>query len=117
VPSEGLVVDGLTSSVMIILLDFEDTRNRFLVKLFVSQNVIHGASPYLLSGTRETDDERGDEDYSYDSLWQKAMLAGALSIVPMQGELLSYQVPTYYGMICASFDRVLKGDDRGRGNV
>jgi aromatic ring-opening dioxygenase LigB subunit len=52
-----------------------------------------------------------------DSLWQMAMLAGALSIVPMQGELLSYQVPTYYGMICASFDRVLKGDDRGRGNV
>jgi aromatic ring-opening dioxygenase LigB subunit len=31
------------------------------------------------------------------------MLAGALSVVPMAGELVSYQVPTYYGMLCASF--------------
>jgi len=38
-----------------------------------------------------------------DSLWQMAMLAGALSVVPMVGELMSYQVPTYYGMLCASF--------------
>ena len=40
-----------------------------------------------------------------DSLWQMAVLAGALSIVPMKGRLLSYQVPTYYGMLCASFVR------------
>ncbi len=38
-----------------------------------------------------------------DSLWQLAMLAGALSVVPMKGELVSYQVPTYYGMLCAAF--------------
>ncbi|MDE1858392.1 MAG: extradiol ring-cleavage dioxygenase [Thaumarchaeota archaeon] len=38
-----------------------------------------------------------------DSLWQIAMLAGALSVVPMRGELLSYQVPTYFGMLCASY--------------
>jgi aromatic ring-opening dioxygenase LigB subunit len=38
-----------------------------------------------------------------DSLWQMTMLAGAISVVPMKGELLSYQVPTYYGMLCASF--------------
>jgi len=38
-----------------------------------------------------------------DSLWQMAMLAGALSVVPMKGQLVSYQVPTYYGMLCASF--------------
>jgi len=38
-----------------------------------------------------------------DSLWQMTMLAGSLSVVPMDGELLSYQVPTYYGMLCASF--------------
>lgn len=38
-----------------------------------------------------------------DSLWQMAMLAGALSLVPMKGELVSYQVPTYYGMLCAMF--------------
>ena len=38
-----------------------------------------------------------------DSLWQIAMLAGALSVVPMKGELVSYQVPTYFGMLCASY--------------
>ena len=38
-----------------------------------------------------------------DSLWQMAMLVGVLSVVPMKGELVSYQVPTYYGMLCASF--------------
>jgi aromatic ring-opening dioxygenase LigB subunit len=38
-----------------------------------------------------------------DSLWQMSMLAGALSVVPMKAELISYQVPTYYGMLCASF--------------
>jgi aromatic ring-opening dioxygenase LigB subunit len=40
-----------------------------------------------------------------DSLWQMAMLAGVLSVVPMDGELVSYQVPTYYGMLCASYSR------------
>ncbi len=40
-----------------------------------------------------------------DSLWQMTMLAGVSSVVPMIGELLSYQVPTYYGMLCASFRR------------
>jgi aromatic ring-opening dioxygenase LigB subunit len=38
-----------------------------------------------------------------DSLWQMAMLVGALEVIPMKGELVSYQVPTYYGMICASY--------------
>jgi aromatic ring-opening dioxygenase LigB subunit len=40
-----------------------------------------------------------------DSLWQMAMLAGALSVVPMSATLVSYQLPTYYGMMCASFER------------
>lgn len=43
------------------------------------------------------------EGASPDSLWQMTMLAGALSVVPMKGELLSYQVPTYFGMLCASY--------------
>ena len=38
-----------------------------------------------------------------DSLWQLAMLVGALRVVPMKGTLLSYQVPTYFGMLCASY--------------
>jgi aromatic ring-opening dioxygenase LigB subunit len=41
-----------------------------------------------------------------DSLWQMAMLAGALSVVPMKAELVSYQVPTYYGMLCASYQPI-----------
>ena len=41
-----------------------------------------------------------------DSLWQMAMLVGALSVVPMRAELVSYQVPTYYGMLCASYQPI-----------
>jgi len=40
-----------------------------------------------------------------DSLWQIAMLAGALSLVKMNGRLVSYQVPTYFGMLCATYSR------------
>jgi aromatic ring-opening dioxygenase LigB subunit len=40
-----------------------------------------------------------------DSLWQMAMLAGALDVVPMRGRLVSYQVPTYYGMLCAWYGK------------
>jgi aromatic ring-opening dioxygenase LigB subunit len=40
-----------------------------------------------------------------DSLWQMTMLAGVLSVVRMRGKLVSYQVPTYYGMLCASFEK------------
>jgi len=38
-----------------------------------------------------------------DSLWQMAMLAGVLSVVPVKGVLVSYQVPTYFGMLCAAY--------------
>jgi aromatic ring-opening dioxygenase LigB subunit len=41
-----------------------------------------------------------------DSLWQMAMLVGALAVVPMKAELVSYQVPTYYGMLCASYQPI-----------
>jgi len=40
-----------------------------------------------------------------DSLWQMTMLAGVLSKVRMDAELFSYEVPTYFGMICAGFRR------------
>lgn len=40
-----------------------------------------------------------------DSLWQMTMLAGVLREVPMKGELFSYQVPTYFGMLCAGYLR------------
>ena len=38
-----------------------------------------------------------------DSLWQMVILAGITETVPSHSELLSYQVPTYYGMACAAF--------------
>ncbi len=41
-----------------------------------------------------------------DSLWQMAMLAGAFSVAQMKGELVSYQAPTYFGMLCASYSPV-----------
>ena len=45
------------------------------------------------------------ENAKPDSLWQIAMLAGILDKVKMRGKLLSYQVPTYYGMTCAEFEK------------
>ncbi len=41
-----------------------------------------------------------------DGLWQTLMLAGALKHTPMKGEVLSYEHPTYYGMIVASYEPV-----------
>jgi aromatic ring-opening dioxygenase LigB subunit len=40
-----------------------------------------------------------------DSLWQIAMLAGVSERIPLVPHLYSYQVPTYFGMICAGFQR------------
>jgi len=40
-----------------------------------------------------------------DSLWQMAMLAGVSERIPLVPHLFSYQVPTYFGMICAGFQR------------
>ena len=40
-----------------------------------------------------------------DGLWQMAILAGVLTVVPLPGEVVSYQVPTYYGMLCAGYVR------------
>ncbi len=33
----------------------------------------------------------------------KLMLAGVLQHTPLHGELLSYEAPTYYGMLVAAF--------------
>jgi aromatic ring-opening dioxygenase LigB subunit len=41
-----------------------------------------------------------------DSLWQMAVLAGVADKVKLRAEIVSYQVPTYFGMICASFQRM-----------
>jgi aromatic ring-opening dioxygenase LigB subunit len=38
-----------------------------------------------------------------DGLWQILVLAGALEHTPMRGEFLSYERPTYYGMLTAAY--------------
>jgi len=50
-------------------------------------------------------DLRFVEDAKPDSLWQMTMLAGVLDVVPMKGEVIAYDVPSYFGMICASYTR------------
>jgi len=46
------------------------------------------------------------EDAKPDSPWQMAILAGITDRVKMKSQLFSYQVPTYYGMICAGYTRL-----------
>jgi aromatic ring-opening dioxygenase LigB subunit len=41
-----------------------------------------------------------------DSLWQMAVLAGIADRIKLRAEVVSYDVPTYFGMICASFQRI-----------
>jgi len=43
------------------------------------------------------------ENAKPDSLWQIAILIGVLQKNPMKGKLISYQAPTYYGMLCAAY--------------
>jgi len=43
------------------------------------------------------------ENAKPDSLWQIAILQGILDYLPLSGCLLSYEVPTYFGMLCASY--------------
>ena len=38
-----------------------------------------------------------------DSYWQMLMLEGALGHDVWKGELLSYEAPTYFGMVCAAY--------------
>ena len=40
-----------------------------------------------------------------DSYWQMLMLQGALGRGGWRGELLSYEAPTYFGMLCATYTR------------
>jgi len=48
-------------------------------------------------------EKRFVENAKPDSLWQIAILIGVLERVPMKGKLISYQAPTYFGMLCAAY--------------
>ena len=39
-----------------------------------------------------------------DALWQILNLHGALAGTNLRGELLSYEAPTYFGMLCAAYE-------------
>lgn len=41
-----------------------------------------------------------------DSLWQMIVMAGIADKIRLKAEIVSYDVPTYFGMICASFHRI-----------
>lgn len=59
------------------------TENDLGAALRVSPRIVRGASP--------------------DSLWQVAMLTGMTQRLGLRGTLYSYEVPTYFGMICAAY--------------
>jgi len=40
-----------------------------------------------------------------DSLWQMTILAGIADKLKLKSDLVSYDAPTYFGMICANFKR------------
>jgi aromatic ring-opening dioxygenase LigB subunit len=46
-------------------------------------------------------DEGRARDAAIDGLWQTLMLGGTLDVTSMNVELLSYEAPTYYGMLVA----------------
>jgi aromatic ring-opening dioxygenase LigB subunit len=48
-------------------------------------------------------DEDRARDAAIDGLWQTLVLGGALQLAPMEVELLSYEAPTYYGMLVAAW--------------
>jgi aromatic ring-opening dioxygenase LigB subunit len=48
-----------------------------------------------------------------DSYWQMLMLLGALGPPGWRGELLSYEAPTYFGMVCAAFAPGGRSSDTG----
>ncbi|HEY2779000.1 MAG TPA: hypothetical protein VGI77_13970 [Gaiellaceae bacterium] len=56
-------------------------------------------------GELEAWDPQRAADALADSLWQMLMLHGALGGGRFQAELLSYEAPTYFGMLTASFQR------------
>lgn len=56
-----------------------------------------------LDSLRNLSDEMLVDSWS-DSLWQTLVLAGALAAVPMRVGFLSYAVPSYYGMVVATYE-------------
>jgi aromatic ring-opening dioxygenase LigB subunit len=56
----------------------------------------------------EISDERAAEA-AIDGLWQSLVLAGLLANSGYQPDLLSYEAPSYYGMIVATYQPAVAG--------
>jgi aromatic ring-opening dioxygenase LigB subunit len=46
------------------------------------------------------------DDAKVDAYWQTLMLYGALTVVPMSVSFHTYEAPTYFGMLTASYLRL-----------
>lgn len=68
----------------------------------VDRQVVAAVQEGDLGRLMEVDDAAA-EDAAIDGLWQALMLAGALQVTPLAHDLLSYEAPSYYGMIVASY--------------
>lgn len=69
----------------------------------VDAEVVAAVEANSLTRLIELDEERA-ENAAIDGLWQALMLGGAFEQTPMNGELLSYEAPTYYGMLVATWE-------------
>jgi aromatic ring-opening dioxygenase LigB subunit len=54
-------------------------------------------------GTLLALDQKFVENAKPDSIWQIAILLGISDKVKLTGKLISYQAPTYFGMLCAAY--------------
>jgi aromatic ring-opening dioxygenase LigB subunit len=66
----------------------------------VDAEVVAAVQANHLLGLIDLDEGRAS-DAAIDGLWQALMLGGTLDVTPMNSELLSYEAPTYYGMLVA----------------
>jgi aromatic ring-opening dioxygenase LigB subunit len=68
----------------------------------VDQKVLKAIKDNSLLDLMSIPDDEAKEA-AIDGLWQTLMLAGVLNKAPMTPDVISYEAPTYYGMIVASY--------------
>ena len=68
----------------------------------VDRIVVDAVTADRLGDMLVVSDERAAEA-AIDGLWQAIMLEGVRRRTPLRGEFLSYEAPTYYGMIVAAY--------------
>jgi aromatic ring-opening dioxygenase LigB subunit len=69
----------------------------------VDAKVVEAARSGDLLSLKQLSDEEV-QNAAIDGLWQTLMLAGILSKNPLKREVLSYEAPSYYGMLVAAYE-------------